>query len=175
MTTSVRNRVSVIAIVVAMGLALSSAACGADTPKGASSIKQLPSDALTGTYLGLTVHREDVASKLVDQGGNAYIAAVGLFSLREGERLEATVQVSKLSKAARPKDQRFRQQVASQIGGTKVQAFVMGGHDVYRSSQRKQSLTSWFDGDYFMILAVRDTYPTPRALLRELLTKAKVS
>jgi hypothetical protein len=56
-----------------------------------------------------------------------------------------------------------------------VQAFVMGNRNVYRSSQRKQSLTSWFDGDYYMILAVRDTYPTPRALLRELLTKAKIS
>ncbi len=83
------------------------------------------------------------------------------------------MQISKLSDDARPKDKKFQQQVANQIGGTKVQAFVMGGRDVYRSSQRKQSLTSWFDGDYYMILAVRDTYPTPRALLRELLDESR--
>ena len=51
----------------------------------------------------------------------------------------------------------------------------MGGRDVYRSSQRKQSLTSWFEGNYFLILAVRDSYDTPRALLRELLTKVELS
>ncbi|MEY2467607.1 MAG: hypothetical protein QOF21_305, partial [Actinomycetota bacterium] len=130
---------------------------------------------LSGTYLGLTPQREDVKDDLANQDTNAYIAAVGLFSLRDGERLEATLQISKLSKSARPKDVKFQQQVANQIGGTKVQAFVMGNRNVYRSSQRKQSLTSWFDGDYYMILAVRDTYPTPRALLRELLTKAKIS
>ena len=59
--------------------------------------------------------------------------------------------------------------VANQIGGTKVQAFVMSGRQVFRSSQRKQSLSSWFRGDYFLILSVRDTYKEPRALLRLLL------
>ena len=158
--------------VAVTALAVLAAACGTSAPKGETSVKELPKDTLTGTYLGLTIHREDVRDKLKEQQANAYIAGVGLYSLRDGDRLEATLQVSQLSSAARPKDKKFQEQVANQIGGTKVQAFVMGDHAVYRSSQRKQSLTSWFDGRYFMILAVRDSYPTPRSLLRELVTKA---
>lgn len=159
-----------------VAVACFSAACGTSSPQGtaAAKVKQLPKDFVTGPYLSLTVERESIAGSLASQSGNAYVSQVGLFSLRDGDLLQATLQVSKLSKAARPDDVKFQQQVASQIGGTKVQAFVMGDRNVYRTSQRKQSITSWFEGDYFLILAVRDTYPTPRALLRELLTKVKV-
>ena len=156
---------------VAISAMVFGAACGNSAPKGTSAkdIDQLPEDVLSGTYLGLQPQREDLKGNLASQQANAYIDAVGLYSLRAGERLEATLQISKLSDKARPDDVDFQQQVASQIGGTKVQAFVMGGRNVYRSSQRKQSLSSWFRGDYFMILSVRETYDEPRALLRLLL------
>ena len=167
-------RTALVAALVAV--ACFGAACGTSAPKGtqASKIKQLPKDFIGGSYLGLDVERENIAGSIETQSGNSYVNQVGLFSLRDGDLLQATLQVSKLAKAARAKDPKFQQQVANQIGGTKVQAFVMGDHNVYRTSQRKQSITSWFDGDYFLILAVRDTYPTPRALLRELLTKVNV-
>ncbi|MEY2473518.1 MAG: hypothetical protein QOK28_2847 [Actinomycetota bacterium] len=163
--------------VVALATLVFGAACSSSNPKGtsASDIKQLPENELTGTYLGLEARREDVGGSLANQEANAYIDAVGLYSLRNKERLEATLQISKLSKHARPKEQKFQQLVANQIGGTKAQAFVMGGKHVYRSSQRKQSLTSWFQGDYFMILSVRDTYKSPRTLLRVLLEEVKPS
>lgn len=156
---------------VVVATMLFGAACGSEDPKGTSAddIKQLPEDLLTGTYLGLEPKLEDVGGSLANQEANAYIDAVGLYSLRTNKRLEATLQISKLSGNARPKDKDFQQLVADQIGGTKVQAFVMDGRNVYRSSQRKQSLTSWFRDDYFMILSVRDTYKEPRALLRVLL------
>jgi hypothetical protein len=160
-------------VVAAAGvtLALFGAACGTSDPKGtaADDIKQLPEDQLSGTYLGLKAEREDVGGSLANQEANAYIDAIGLYSLRSNKRLEATLQISKLSDQARPKDAEFQELVANQIGGTKVQAFIMGGKHVYRSSQRKQSLTSWFRGNYFMILSVRDTYDSPRSLLRVLL------
>lgn len=152
------------------------AACGTDTPDGtaAKDIKQLPEDFIDGSYLGLDIAREDIGGSLAVQTGNTYVSEVGLYSLRDGDLLQATLQVNKLTKAARSTEPEFQQQVANQIGGTKVQAFVMGDRDVYRTSQRKQSITSWFEGDYFLILAVRDTYPTPRALLRELVTKVEL-
>jgi hypothetical protein len=163
--------------ITALAVLLLGAACGGSNPKGtaASDIKQLPEDELSGTYLGLHPQREDVGGSLSNQEANAYIDAVGLYSLRNKERLEATLQISKLSSKARPRDVKFQTLVANQIGGTKVQAYVMGGHNVYRSSQRKQSLTSWFAGEYFMILSVRDTYTEPRALLRLLLDEVKPS
>ena len=160
--------------VVAAATVLFGAACTSE-PKGtaASDIKQLPADLLTDTYLGLRPQREDVGGSLANQEANAYIDAVGLYSLRNDQRLEATLQISKLSSKARPKDSDFQLEVANQIGGTKAQGFVMGGHAVYRSSQRKQSLSSWFRGDYFMILSVRDTYKEPRALLRLLIEEVR--
>ncbi|MEY2424684.1 MAG: hypothetical protein QOI61_256, partial [Actinomycetota bacterium] len=157
--------------IVALATLLFGAACGSSAPKGtaAKDIKQLGDDILGGTFLGLIPQREEIGGSLANQEANAYIASVGLYSLRNKERLEATLQISRLSDKARPKDPKFQLLVANQIGGTKVQPYVMSGHNVFRSSQRKQSLTSWFEGDYFMVLSVRETYETPRALLRVLL------
>lgn len=158
-------------VVLASTAMLFGAACGTDAPEGtaASEIDQLPEDLLQDTYLGLRPQREDLSGSLGNQDANAYIDAVGLYSLRNDKRLEATLQISKLSDNARPNDPEFQQLVADQIGGTKAQSFVMDGRNVYRSSQRKQSLSSWFRGDYFLILSVRETYKEPRALLRLLL------
>ena len=161
-----------VATVVALATMLFGAACGSN-PKGTSAadIKQLPKDLLKGTYLGLQPAREDISGSMSNQEANAYIDAIGLYSLRNNQRLEATLQISKLSSKARPKSLKFQAEVADQIGGTKAQAFEMSGRRVYRSSSRKQSLASWFRGDYFMILSVRDTYKEPRTLLRLLLTE----
>ena len=174
MRTSIFNRAVLVAIAATL---LFGAACGGGAPKGtaADEIKQLPEDLLGGTYLGLIPRREDIGGSLANQEANAYVDAVGLYSLRNKEQLEATLQISKLSDKARPKDANFRTLVANQIGGTKVQAFKMSGRSVYRSSQRKQSLTSWFRGEYFLVLSVRDTYDSPRALLRLLLEEVKPS
>jgi hypothetical protein len=170
-----RRSLQLAAGIVALTTMFSGAACGSSNPEGTSAadIKQLPENELSGTYLGLEARREDIGGSLSNQEANAYIDAIGLYSLRNNQRLEATLQISKLSEHARPKDPKFQQLVANQIGGTKVQAFVMEGHQIYRSSQRKQSLTSWFQGDYFMILSVRDTYKAPRTLLRVLLEEVK--
>ena len=170
-----RRSLHLVVGLVAFATLVSGAACGSSSPTGTSAkdIKQLPENELSGTYLGLEARREDIGGSLSNQEANAYIDAVGLYSLRNNQRLEATLQISKLSEHARPKDPKFQQLVANQIGGTKVQAFVMDGKHIYRSSQRKQSLTSWFQGDYFMILSVRDTYKSPRSLLRVLLEEVK--
>lgn len=155
----------------ALAVLAAGSACGASSPQGTSAkdIAELPKSTVNGSYLGLTPNLEDVKASLQSQEGNSYISGVALYSLRKGDQLEATLQLSRLSSKARPDDEKFQALVAAQIGGTKVQPFVMGGRTVYRSSLRKQSLTSWFTGRYFMILSVRETYKTPRALLRVLL------
>lgn len=166
----------VFAVVAAAATLIGAAGCGTSAPKGtaANEVKQLPESLLTGTYLGLKPAREDITESLSSQEGNAYVDAVGLYSLRNGDRLEATLQISKLSDKARPKEREFQELVAGQIGGTKSQAFTMEGKRVFRSSARKQSLSSWFSGDYFLILSVRETYKEPRALLRVLLEEVEL-
>lgn len=149
------------------------AACGSGSSDKAAPIVQLPKETLNKQFLGLTPTLEDIKERVDEQQANSYVEGVALYSLRAGERLEATLQVSKLTSKARPEDEKFRAEVAGQIGGTTVQAFSMEGRTVYRSALRRQSLTSWFRGDYFMILSVREGYATPRALLRELLKEVK--
>lgn len=171
MTVALRRVFAAFALLALLG----SAACGESSPKGvqAKDIDQLPPDLVKGPILGLNVAREDVRDRVAEQEANAYIAAVALYSLREGERLEATLQVSKLTDKARPENAGFRSQIANQVGGTKSQAYVMGGKTVYRSSARSQSIASWFQGRYYLVLSVRDTYGTPRSLLRTLISEVK--
>jgi hypothetical protein len=171
---AVRFRSAIVAATLVV--AVFGAACGTDKPEGVASknIKELPANLLPSTYLGLEPHVEDIKDDLAATEANAYIDSIALFSLRKGDRLEATVQISKLSSKARPKDRAFQERVAGQIGGTTSQRFVMSGVNVYRSAVRKQTLTSWFSGNYFIILSVRDSYTTPRSLLRTLVEEVKL-
>lgn len=174
MMRQVRRSIAALALVGV--LAGGSAACGSDSSGGvaAKNIKDLPADLIEGPVLGLAVTREDIGGDVTKADeSNAYIAAIGLYALRDGEKLEATLQVSKFSSKARPKDPDFQNQVATQIGGQKAQRFRMGDHTVFRSSGRKQSIASWFTGNYYFVLSVRDAYPTPRTLLRKLITEVR--
>jgi len=166
----------VAALGAVLGVLASGAACGTEDSSGvaAKNIKTLPADLVKGPVLNLAVTTEDVAEDVAGSGDeNSYIAAVGLYALRDGEKLEATLQVSKFTDKARPKEASFQNQVATQIGGQKAQRSRMGDHDVFRSSGRKQSIASWFTGNYYFILSVRDAYATPRTLLRTLIREVR--
>ena len=153
---------------------LSGAACSSSSPKGTSAadIKQLPENELSGH---LSRPRRGARRRRRVAGTTRRRTCT---STPSGCTRCATTSASKprcrsasCRSTARPKDPKFQQLVANQVGGTKAQAFVMGGRHVYRSSQRKQSLTSWFQGDYFLILSVRDSLQSPRTLLRILLDR----
>ncbi|HVE94247.1 MAG TPA: hypothetical protein VNB24_04955 [Acidimicrobiales bacterium] len=166
----------VAAVGALVGVLASGTACGKEDASGVASknIKTLPADLVKGPVLNLAVTAEDVAEDVAGSGdSNSYIAAVGMYALRDGDKLEATLQVSKFTDKARPKEADFQNQVATQIGGTKAQRFRMGDHSVFRSSGRKQSIASWFTGNYYFVLSVRDAYPTPRTLLRKLIMEVR--
>lgn len=168
----------VAAVGTLAGVLASGTACGSEDTRGVASknIKTLPADLVKGPVLNLAVTSEDVSEDVTgSEDSNSYIAAVGMYALRDGEKLEATLQVSKFTDKARPKDAAFQNQVATQIGGTKAQKFRMGEHSVFRSSGRKQSIASWFTGNYYFVLSVRDAYATPRTLLRKLITEVRPS
>lgn len=153
---------SVLALFVLAG-----AACGNERVSGTAGdeIEQLPPDAVPGELLGLPVTQEDM-TETVSRSQDAFIERVGLYSMRRDELLQATLQVSEFRDNAPLDDAGFRSTLVSQIGGTRVQAYRMGEETVYRTTGRKQVISLWFEGRRLYVLSVRDTFESPRTLLR---------
>jgi hypothetical protein len=162
--TSTPRRVLVVALVL---LSVTAAACGNDRVDGTagSRIKQLPATFVPSELLGLPVAQEDMKAT-VSRSKDAFIESVGLYSMRRDDLLQATLQVSHFSKDAPVARAGFRQSLVSQIGGSRVQPYRMGTATVYRTTGRKQVISLWFKGRDLYVLSVRDTFETPRSLLR---------
>ena len=158
-------------IAAAVVIAALAGACGGSASAGVrgKDIKQLGESVVPSPFGGLNVTREDV-SELLDQNQDrrSFVSAIGLYGLRNGPRLEATLEVSKLVPGKVDKSE-LRSSIVSQVGGTRVQQFRMGDQVVYRTSARNQSITVWFQPRYMFVLSVRDTYPRARGLLRDAL------
>jgi len=141
------------------------------TPKR---VKHLPADIVPATVLDLSVHAEnDKLSKDVTRAQRSYVDAVGLYSFRKGDLLQATLQVSHFAKAANDNRQ-FRDTIIGQIAqsGREAQAFRVSGHTVYIAPGTQQSVALWFRGHTMYLLTARREYEQPRALMRELLKVA---
>ncbi len=153
-----------------VALFLAGAACGNDRVAGTAGdkIEQLPADYVPSELLGLPVTREDMTDT-VSRSQDAFIDAVGLYSMRRDDLLQATLQVNKFRSNAPMDKAGFRTSLVNQIGGSRVQSFRMGDSTVYRTTGRKQVISLWFKGDVLFVLSVRDTFETPRTLLRQAL------
>jgi hypothetical protein len=136
--------------------------------------KPRPAEAeLPDQILGLGVTQEDVSKDVAQVRSATYISSVALFSLREGDLLQASLQVSSLNDLAKPKSERFRSRIAGLIGGSSLEQMKVGDHKVYMSSGKQQIVYSWFKGRGFYVLTVRRAYPFRRTLLRKLLALAE--
>lgn len=117
---------------------------------------------------GYTAAPEDVAAKLREAGDKAYVSDVKFWSLREGDRLRATVQVAHFAPDA-PGTERFRRSVADQIGSAAPRLRRIGEDRVYVSAGNRQTFYLWFRGRSFVLLGVPTDATRGRALLREAL------
>lgn len=154
------------------GLGLSSGlavgACGGGTPElVVHSVKPLAVDSLPAEVVGLTVKAE--SSDQFKEAKRPYIDGVALYSLRKGEELEATLQISRFDESARLSDPAFRGSLIAQIGSTAPKEVRMGDDTVYLTSGSRQSVSVWFRGRYMFILSSREEFGQPRALMRALL------
>jgi hypothetical protein len=151
---------------VVLAVLIAAPACGggskAATPR---KVARLPATLVPGDLLGLTVALEKTQTQ-TEGVKRPYIDAVGLYSLRKGPLLEATLEVGRFTKESDYKSRGFQGTVVSQIGSTEPKEFRMGSQPVWLTTGRRQSLAIWFKERYFFILTARDDYPTPRALLR---------
>jgi hypothetical protein len=118
--------------------------------------------------LGLRVQPEDISSKL-KAIKRPYVDSVAVFSLRDGDLLRASLQVSRFNSAARPEDPDFIGTIVSTVGAAAQQALRVSRETVYATTASDQLVFTWFRGDGMFVLAVQRQYEFPRTLLRRLI------
>ena len=144
------------------------AACGGGGDDAPVTVAQLGDDAVPSSILGLRVETEDVTER-IENTDKPYVEAVGLFSLRDGKRLEATLQVSTFADDVDPEDETFRQSIVDQIGSTEAKAFRMADEIVYLTASKRQNVAIFFEDSSFVVLSTLETFEQSRALLREVM------
>lgn len=154
-------------ILALVALVLTLAACGGGGDAGFT-VAQLGADELPATILGLRVETEDVGERL-EAADKSYVEAVGLYSLREGERLQATLQVSHFADDVDVDDEVFKQAIVDQIGSTEAKAFRMADDIVYLTASKRQNVAVFFEERSFVVLSTLETFERSRALLREVM------
>lgn len=162
-----------LSMLVALALAAAAlAGCGrsdaAVDPVAGKQVKVMDLASLPTEILGLAVAKEDVAGS-VAKVNSTFVDALGLWSLRSDDLVQATLQVSRFSDGARYDESDFRESVISQIGSARPRTFRLGRRTVYLTTGTKQSIAVWFKGPHMFVLASRSDYDQPRSLLREVL------
>ena len=157
---------SLAAVVIAGCLALS--ACGHDaatTQADRRTVSVLYAPGIPSTLGGLRVQSEAIGDSLKDVH-RPYVDSVALFSLRNGDTLEATLQVARFASGVNGADRSFQNRLLATLGPSSSKEFRLGGRSVFLTSGDRQSIVVWFDEGDFFVLSTRADYPYPRGLLR---------
>jgi hypothetical protein len=136
----------------------------ARTVRGTGEV-QAPVVKVPNQILGLRVAPEDV-SKQVKNLKRPYLDSVGLFSLREGDLLRATLQISRFNGLAKPNSPQFRASVIGLTGASRAQELRVGDIIVYSTTGSEQNVFIWFKERGLFVLSVHRDYEFPRTLLR---------
>lgn len=131
-------------------------------------IEPLDADALPSTLVGLEVEREDI-SEILDGAKRPYLESASLYSLRDGEELQATLQIGRFADDTDHQDEDFRATLLGTVGGGSIRELRVGDEAVYLTTGDRQQVAVWFEGDHMLILSTREDYEKPRSLLREAL------
>jgi hypothetical protein len=154
------------ALLMLVGSACGGGATASSTPSG--KIKQIDPGLIPAEVVGLKVAPEDVSST-VKKSHRAFVEALTIYSMREGDKLMATLQVTRANDPGAKNLKRFRDAVIGQIGSSQPRTMVVQGRNVYVSTGTKQRIAFWFEGRYLFVLATRDEFKFRRTLLREML------
>lgn len=157
--------------------AMGAGACGgqrsAEVPRARAGSAEVRSDSVPQTLNGLVTQEVDVTSQFAQAKDRAYVTGVRLWSLREGERLRATLEVARFATDARPESRRFRDTVVSQVGQTAPRLRKVGDQEVFVTPGNRQTIFMWFRGIYFIVLSASVEYRDPRSLLRVAVQEVK--
>lgn len=170
-----RRRGAILSLVVSLlaGPGCTSSPPVASVPGADSSAREVSVDLVPSTLAGLTTFEEDIRELEEEAGADSYLSSTRLWSLREGERLRATLQVGRLVPDAGgegpDEEEEFRLKIVAQIGQSEPRRRVLGGDDVYVTVANAQPVYIWFRGGKLHVLSVDSSLGHPRALLREAL------
>ncbi|MEY2569078.1 MAG: hypothetical protein QOE35_3607 [Actinomycetota bacterium] len=134
--------------------------------RAAATTKVKPIDAgkIPSEILGLKVSPETV--KDLSSSHGAYVDQAALYGLRQGDLLEATLQLTRFNDAAKPTQRDFQQRIIAKLGGSVPRPVRMGTQTVYFTTAAKQTLAIWFKGRMLYVLSAREDYAFPRSLVR---------
>jgi hypothetical protein len=124
---------------------------------------------LPATIQGLTVKREDITKTLKEDRRQLYVDGVWLYSLRQGKELMATVELGRFRSVAPWQDSTFDLSLAGQLGGSVPAVVRVDGTPVYISTTHGLQLASWERHGYLVIVGIRNSYKSPKDLLRQVL------
>lgn len=156
-------------LIAMLGVSLMAVACGQQSTEVTESTVESSGIVIPSQIIGLTVAPEDVAQKL-EGIERSYIDSLGMFSMRDGELLRATLQVSRLSRIARPNSPGFRRSIIELLGGSTPVLLEIGNVTVFSTSGNKQNVFSWFRGRGMFVLSIHQDYEFPRTLLRKVVS-----
>jgi len=142
------------------------------TPSGSNAAGKVRADAVPPSLLGLASKPEDVSRPMKQAGAKAYVSDIRLWSLREGDRLRATVEVGRFSADA-PDSASFRAHVAEQVGSAAARPRRIGQQFVYVSAGNRQVFYLWYRGQSFVLLGVPADAGIGRSLLRVAIAEVK--
>ena len=128
-------------------------------------IEPLEADTLPAELLGLRVKAEDIAD-VANSTKRPYLAAASLYSLREGEELQATLQIGQFADDADYEDEKFRSRLLQNVGAGSIQEYQVGGESVYLTRGDRQQVAVWFRDDHMFVLSTREEFGRSRTLLR---------
>jgi hypothetical protein len=162
-------RTAALSAAIALGFGASGAlgACGGSPKLVVHAVKPLSVPSLPNQVLGLTLKPE--SADQFKEAKRPYIDAVAIYSLRQGDTLEATLQISRFDSTARLKEPKFRDSLVGQIGSTTPKQVRVGSDPVWLTTGTRQAVSVWFRGRYMFILSSREDFTQPRSLLRSLL------
>ena len=157
-----------IGVVLACVMSLLAASCSQKADTGIGTV-EAAGIRIPKQLLGLLVQGEDIAKQAAGIK-QSYVDSNGMFSMREDDLLRATLQVSRLSRFARPKSEGFRKSIAALLGGTTPTQLRVGDTLVSSTGGNKQSIYVWFRGRGMFILSIHRDYEFPRTLLRRVVS-----
>lgn len=159
------------ALTVALTVAVTGAACSSDTapakvPAATAGAAEVRADAVPAELLGLHSAPEDVSAQLKKAEDRAFVNAVRMWSLREGDRLRATIEVARFAPDASPERPSFQRSIVAQIGTSAPRQRRVEDQTVYVTVANKQAIFMWFRNLHFVLLSTSTEYTSPRALVR---------
>jgi hypothetical protein len=91
-----------------------------------------------------------------------------MYSFRKDNLLEATMQVSQFLDGADWTSEKFRNTLIAGVGGVAATTVRVGSQTVHLTAANQQRIAVWFKGPYVFIVATREDFGQPRALVRKL-------